>query len=68
MLNKKINHQDFIDKIQIFDTLTNQLQKLLSEAEMCELFKACAFSKNLKPLLPGMSLQDLPGLRGRNRL
>ena len=53
---------------ETFLPISNALQKLLSEAEMGELFKAFAFSKNLKPLLPGMSLQDLPGLRGRNRL
>lgn len=53
---------------ETFLPISNALQKLLSEAEMGELFKAFAFSKNLKPLLPGMALQDLPGLRGRNRL
>jgi hypothetical protein len=35
---------------------------------MGELFKAFVFSKNLKDLLPEHSLEDLPGLRGRNRL
>ena len=51
-----------------FLPISNALQKLLSEAEMGELFKAFAFSKNLDALLPGYSLEDLPGLRGRNRL
>jgi SAM-dependent MidA family methyltransferase len=51
-----------------FLPISNSLQKLLSEAEMGELFKAFAFSKNLKNLLPEHSLEDLPGLRGRNRL
>jgi SAM-dependent MidA family methyltransferase len=53
---------------ETFLPLSNSLQKLLSEAEMGELFKAFAFSKNLDALLPGSSLEDLPGLRGRNRL
>jgi SAM-dependent MidA family methyltransferase len=51
-----------------FLPISNALQKLLSEAEMGELFKAFAFSKNLGAILPGQSLEDLPGLRGRNRL
>ena len=51
-----------------FLPISNSLQKLLSEAEMGELFKAFAFSKNLESLLPGHVLEDLPGLRGRNRL
>jgi SAM-dependent MidA family methyltransferase len=51
-----------------FLPISNSLQKLLSEAEMGELFKALAFSKNLNALLPGYVLEDLPGLRGRNRL
>jgi len=51
-----------------FLLISNSLQKLLSEAEMGELFKTFAFSKNLDALLPGYSLGDLPGLRGRNRL
>ena len=51
-----------------FLPISNSLQKLLSEAEMGELFKAFAFSKNLKNLLPEHSLEDLPGFRGRNRL
>ena len=53
---------------EIFLPISNALQKLLSEAEMGELFKAFAFSKNLEQLLPGHTLEDLPGLRGRNRL
>ena len=53
---------------QTFLPISNALQKLLSEAEMGELFKTFAFSKNLKALLPDHSLEDLPGLRGRNRL
>ena len=51
-----------------FLPISNSLQKLLSEAEMGELFKAFAFSKKLEDLLPGYVLEDLPGLRGRNRL
>ena len=53
---------------ETFLPISNSLQKLLSEAEMGELFKAFAFSKNLDSLLPGHTLEDLPGLRGRNRL
>ena len=53
---------------ETFLPISNSLQKLLSEAEMGELFKAFAFSKNLEVLLPGYTLEDLPGLRGRNRL
>jgi SAM-dependent MidA family methyltransferase len=53
---------------ETFLPISNALQKLLSEAEMGELFKAFAFSKNLDTLLPESSLEDLPGLRGRNRL
>lgn len=53
---------------QTFLPISNSLQKLLSEAEMGELFKAFAFSKNLAEILPGCTLEDLPGLRGRNRL
>ena len=53
---------------ETFLPISNSLQKLLSEAEMGELFKAFAFSKNLNALLPGYVLEDLPGLRGRNRL
>ena len=51
-----------------FLPISNSLQKLLSEAEMGELFKVFAFTKNLEQLLPGYTLEDLPGLRGRNRL
>ena len=53
---------------ETFLLISNSLQKLLSEAEMGELFKAFAFSKKLDALLPGYVLEDLPGLRGRNRL
>jgi len=53
---------------EIFLPISNALQKLLSEAEMGELFKAFAFSRKLESLLPGHVLEDLPGLRGRNRL
>ena len=53
---------------ETFLPISNALQKLLSEAEMGELFKAFAFSKNLDTVLPGYSIEDLPGLRGRNRL
>ena len=53
---------------ETFLPISNALQKLLSEAEMGELFKVFAFSKNLNAILPGYALEDLPGLRGRNRL
>jgi SAM-dependent MidA family methyltransferase len=53
---------------ETFLPISNALQKLLSEAEMGELFKVFAFSKNLNAVLPGHTLEDLPGLRGRNRL
>jgi len=53
---------------ETFLPISNALQKLLSEAEMGELFKVFAFSKNLNALLPGHTLEDLPGLGGRNRL
>jgi len=53
---------------ETFLPISNALQKLLSEAEMGELFKVFAFSKNLNAVLPGYALEDLPGLRGRNRL
>ena len=53
---------------ETFLPISNSLQKLLSEAEMGELFKAFAFSKKLDALLPEYVLEDLPGLRGRNRL
>jgi SAM-dependent MidA family methyltransferase len=46
-----------------FLPVSNALQKLLSEAEMGELFKVFAFTKNL----PELSLDLLPGLGGRNR-
>ena len=52
---------------ETFLPISNSLQKLLSEAEMGELFKAFAFSKNLTGLLPDYALEDLPGFRGRNR-
>ena len=55
-------------KPEIFLPISNALQKLLSEAEMGELFKVFAFSKKLNDVLPGHWLEDLPGLRGRNRL
>jgi len=51
-----------------FLPISNALQKLLSEAEMGELFKVFAFSKQLNTVLPDHTLEDLPGLRGRNRL
>jgi SAM-dependent MidA family methyltransferase len=53
---------------ETFLPISNALQKLLSEAEMGELFKVFAFSKKLADVLPGHVLEDLPGLRGRNRL
>ncbi|MBU3629608.1 class I SAM-dependent methyltransferase [Polynucleobacter sp. AP-Melu-500A-A1] len=53
---------------ETFLPLSNALQKLLSEAEMGELFKVFAFTKNIDTVLPGCTLEDLPGLRGRNRL
>ena len=53
---------------ETFLPISNSLQKLLSEAEMGELFKAFAFSKKLDALLPGHVLEHLPGLRGRNKL
>ncbi|MBT8621423.1 class I SAM-dependent methyltransferase [Polynucleobacter paneuropaeus] len=53
---------------ETFLPISNALQKLLSEAEMGELFKVFAFSKNLSGITAGQHLQDLPGLRGRNRL
>ncbi|MBT8545680.1 SAM-dependent methyltransferase [Polynucleobacter paneuropaeus] len=53
---------------ETFLPISNALQKLLSEAEMGELFKVFAFSKNLSGISAGQHLQDLPGLRGRNRL
>ena len=53
---------------ETFLPISNSLQKLLSEAEMGELFKVFAFSKKLSKVLPDHALEDLPGLRGRNRL
>ena len=53
---------------KIFLPISNALQKLLSEAEMGELFKVFAFSKNIDYFLPRHSLEDLPGLGSRNRL
>jgi SAM-dependent MidA family methyltransferase len=53
---------------ETFLPISNALQKLLSEAEMGELFKVFAFSKKLNNVLPDHALEDLPGLRGRNRL
>ncbi len=53
---------------ETFLPISNTLQKLLSEAEMGELFKVFAFSKKLHDVLPEHLLEDLPGLRGRNRL
>jgi SAM-dependent MidA family methyltransferase len=53
---------------ETFLPISNSLQKLLSEAEMGELFKVFAFSKKLSNVLPDYALEDLPGLRGRNRL
>jgi SAM-dependent MidA family methyltransferase len=53
---------------ETFLPISNSLQKLLSEAEMGELFKVFAFSKKLSDILPDHALEDLPGLRGRNRL
>jgi SAM-dependent MidA family methyltransferase len=51
-----------------FLPISNALQKLLSEAEMGELFKVFACSKNLETILLNHNLEDLPGFRGRNRL
>jgi len=53
---------------ETFLPISNSLQKLLSEAEMGEIFKVFAFSKKLSDILPDHTLEDLPGLRGRNRL
>ena len=53
---------------ETFLPISNALQKLLSEAEMGELFKVFAFTKNIDTVLPSYTLEDLPGLRGRNRL
>ena len=46
--------------------ISNGIQKLISEAEMGELFKVLAFGKNLKGL--GLDLYALPGFGGRNRV
>ena len=51
-----------------FLPISNALQKLLSEAEMGELFKVFACSKNLEAILPDCDLDDLPGFSGRSRL
>jgi SAM-dependent MidA family methyltransferase len=49
-----------------FITVSNGIQKLVSEAEMGELFKVMAFGKDLHTL--HLSLQQLPGFGGRNRI
>jgi SAM-dependent MidA family methyltransferase len=49
-----------------FIAVSNEIQKLISEAEMGELFKVMAFGKNLTGL--DLSLHTLPGFSGRNRL
>ena len=49
-----------------FIAVSNEIQKLISEAEMGELFKVMAFGKNLTGL--DLSLHTLPGFGGRNRL
>jgi SAM-dependent MidA family methyltransferase len=46
--------------------ISNGIQKLISEAEMGELFKVLAFGKNLGSL--DLDLYALPGFRGRNRV
>ncbi len=52
-----------------FLPISQALQKLLSEAEMGELFKVFAFTKNLRAIFPlAEDLSILPGLGGRNRL
>ena len=58
---EKSNPQD----VEHFIPISNALQKLLSEAEMGELFKVIAFGKNLEQLK--LRLNQLPGLSGRNR-
>ncbi len=51
-----------------FLPISQALQKLLSEAEMGELFKVFAFTKNLHAIFPlAEDLSILPGLGGRNR-
>jgi SAM-dependent MidA family methyltransferase len=52
--------------VEHFIPISNALQKLLSEAEMGELFKVIAFGKNLTQLK--LRLTQLPGLSGRNRV
>lgn len=47
-------------------SISNGIQKLISEAEMGELFKVLAFGKNLEGL--GLDLYALPGFGGRNRV
>lgn len=54
------------DDAKQFIPIANALQKLMSEAEMGELFKVIVFGKNLKAL--NLSLNELPGLSGRNRI
>ena len=52
-----------------FLPISQALQKLLSEAEMGELFKVFAFTKNLRAIFPlAEDLSVFPGLGGRNRL
>lgn len=51
--------------IEHFLPISNALQKLISEAEMGELFKVIAFGKNLETL--NLQLNQLPGFAGRNR-
>jgi SAM-dependent MidA family methyltransferase len=46
--------------------ISNGIQKLISEAEMGELFKVLAFGKNLEDL--DLDLYALPGFGGRNRV
>ncbi len=46
--------------------ISNGIQKLISEAEMGELFKVLAFGKHLKAL--DLDLYALPGFGGRNRV
>ncbi len=46
--------------------ISNGIQKLISEAEMGELFKVLALGKNLKGL--HLDLYALPGFGGRNRV
>lgn len=46
--------------------ISNGIQKLISEAEMGELFKVLAFGKNLGNL--NLDLYALPGFGGRNRV